>query len=800
MEDRWMSGVLGRTLWLMASLTLLATMLVVNPPSTTAAERSCTVDDLEDTVPEHAVIVSAEMVDEPVVHCRVDGYVTTDDPGPNEVNFMVALPDDHNGRYYYVGLGGTAGFVPDPPAEVIGQGYAVAGSDTGNRTGQTGSLDWTIMGDEAMALDHDHRGAHVTTVAAQDLTKAYYGTDTLFRYHVGCSGGARMALNAGILYPDDYDGLVVGAIGRDLGNMLHFGKVAQHLAQNPEGALDPSALRRVGARILEDWDAADGALDEMIWDPAVVEYTDDEIDALFEDFSDAQRATVDLIAGGYDLGGAAYQPEYPLSSIHLWDTWMSGFPHQVFGTWSIGAFGDDYDFVEDFDFTSLAHEEEFLSKFDGLQFGRSYEAWQLKDFQDAGGKLVMEHGVHDNVISWQNAPDLYDGIISESGGLHAAQEWARLFPVPGISHCAGGDGPQDVPLRALEAVANWVENDVPPEHLVAERPSDGRTFLLCPYPQASIFRGGLDNLQGLDVNDASTWDCQTRTPVADAGGPYAINRGDEVILDGSGSSHPAGVELEHLWELGELSDDGPMTGEVITVTPDGVGEFEVELTVTAEDGGTDTDTATITVTEAAAQPVCDVEAPAGFADLVDGPHAANVRCMAGFGIIQGGTDGTFNPSGDLRRDQMASLLQRTLQVGGVELPEVSDSGWDDVTGGPHETAIGQLTEVGVVLGTDDGVFDASRSVTRAQMASLLVRMLEFATGDDLSAPPSPFVDVAGSVHAPAIDVAYDLGITSGRTDTIFAPSSNVRRDQSGSFLGRAVQVMADEGLHLTPIG
>jgi hypothetical protein len=46
---------------------------------------------------------------------RVLGYVTTGDPGPNRVLFVLMLPDDFNGRYLYLGVGGAAGALPTIP-------------------------------------------------------------------------------------------------------------------------------------------------------------------------------------------------------------------------------------------------------------------------------------------------------------------------------------------------------------------------------------------------------------------------------------------------------------------------------------------------------------------------------------------------------------------------------------------------------------------------------------------------------------------------------------------------------------
>ena len=56
--------------------------------------------------------------------CRVHGYVTTRDPGPNKVLFVLMLPDNFNGRYLYQGVGGAAGSLPSVPVNLLRRGYA----------------------------------------------------------------------------------------------------------------------------------------------------------------------------------------------------------------------------------------------------------------------------------------------------------------------------------------------------------------------------------------------------------------------------------------------------------------------------------------------------------------------------------------------------------------------------------------------------------------------------------------------------------------------------------------------------
>jgi feruloyl esterase len=491
---------------LTASAALVGLMAISVPVSPVGAhELTCDVHDLKAVVPADTTLVSAATASTPVHYCRVDGYVITTDPGPNRVNFMVALPDARlfKGRYFFIGLGGTAGYVPNPPADLLRAGYAVAGTDTGT----TATLDWKFMINHAKALDHDRRGGHVAAVATQAITKAYYHTGRLFRYHSGCSGGGRMGTRAATYYPNDYDGIIIGTPSHGGAGIVHFGMVAKYLVEHPDGVVPNSVLAAIGSKVLADWDAADGARDGMIWDPSVVRYSDEELDAVLSVLTPAQRKTIDMIRGGYDIGGPMFVKPYPLSGIQFWGAWMGSFVAVIADTYMRGTFGLDFDYLTQYNFT-VEEEKALVAALESRDWTTRTPATDYLHFRDAGGKLIMWHGVNDPVITWNGARLLYDEIVQASANLEEAQEWTRLFPVPGISHCGGGVGPQDVPMRALDALVAWVEDGEAPDSLVGTRPSDGRTFLLCPYPQRSVFKGGLNNPQGLNVNDASNWVCE----------------------------------------------------------------------------------------------------------------------------------------------------------------------------------------------------------------------------------------------------------------------------------------------------
>ena len=139
--------------------------------NSTALAGTCDTASIQASAPADTTITSATPTAAPVPHCRIEGYVTTNNPGPNRVNFRLQLPDTGwQNRYYFIGMGGAAGYVPSdsqiPAGNPLVQGFAVAGTDTGH-TGHI--LDWSFLADPAQARDHIDRGAHVTAVATQQI-------------------------------------------------------------------------------------------------------------------------------------------------------------------------------------------------------------------------------------------------------------------------------------------------------------------------------------------------------------------------------------------------------------------------------------------------------------------------------------------------------------------------------------------------------------------------------------------------------------------------------------------------------
>jgi feruloyl esterase len=115
----------------------------------------------------------------------------------------------------------------------------------------------------------------------------------------------------------------------------------------------------------------------------------------------------------------------------------------------------------------------------------------------------MYHGWNDPAISALNSVDYYESVVVAARRFRAgaAEDFFRLFMVPGMQHCGGGPGTDT--FDALGALERWVEEGVAPDRIIAAGAVD-RTRPLCPYPQVARYLG-----QG-STDDARNFACRRR--------------------------------------------------------------------------------------------------------------------------------------------------------------------------------------------------------------------------------------------------------------------------------------------------
>ena len=142
-------------------------------------------------------------------HCRVSGQILP------EIRFEVNLPASWNRRLYMFGNGGFAGepFDADYRAasrdRALKYGFAVAATNTGH---DANAEPLAIFATSRQKLvDYAFRAVHTTAETAKKLVRAYYGESQSRAYFDGCSTGGRQGLISAQRFPEDFDGIVVGA-------------------------------------------------------------------------------------------------------------------------------------------------------------------------------------------------------------------------------------------------------------------------------------------------------------------------------------------------------------------------------------------------------------------------------------------------------------------------------------------------------------------------------------------------------------------------------------------------------------
>ena len=110
---------------------------------------------------------------------------------------------------------------------------------------------------------------------------------------------------------------------------------------------------------------------------------------------------------------------------------------------------------------------------------------------------MIYQGVSDPVFSASDIIDWYEQLTRDAG---PPQAWARLFLVPGMTHCLGGPSTDD--FDTLDAIQAWVEHGVAPDRIVAKGSAfPDTTRPLCPYPQYARYASG-------DTKSAASFQCR----------------------------------------------------------------------------------------------------------------------------------------------------------------------------------------------------------------------------------------------------------------------------------------------------
>jgi feruloyl esterase len=429
--------------------------------------------------------------------CRVELLLTPSTD--SAIHAEVWLPDAWNERFQGTGNGGFAGKISYAPLVAgLARGYAVANSDMGMSTQQQESAA-IFTGRPERWADWGYRATHQMTVAAKLLVRAFYGKPARKAYFTGCSTGGEQGLMEAQRFPEDYDGIVAGApannrTGVHMSILWNF--AATH--RDPTAGLPEAKLKLLEAAVLQNCDGMDGVKDGILNDPRTCLFEPERLQCSGTGndgclTAEQVQAVRRVYEGPRDtVTGARIYPGVPRGSESEWGRFGTPpFAEPPFAPIFEWVFGRDWDWRA-FDFgADAARMARQLSPI--LNANNA----DLSAFRSAGHKLMVYHGWADWLVVPEESIKYYEAVRARMGS--SAEEFYRLYMVPGMRHCSGGSGADRFDM--LSPMVDWVEHGRAPGSLTATKYASNNgtgdvllTRPLCPYPRQARYAKGDTNL------------------------------------------------------------------------------------------------------------------------------------------------------------------------------------------------------------------------------------------------------------------------------------------------------------------
>jgi hypothetical protein len=420
--------------------------------------------------------------------CRVAGSIKP--TADSDIRFEVWMPlANWNGKYVGGGNGVWAGSIAyGDMTGPLAAGYATAASDVGH---QGSPMDGSFAANREKLIDFGHRAVHETTVAAKAIVTAFYGKPASRALYASCSTGGRIGLMESYRYPQDFDGISAMAPANPMVNLMIGSVWTGYVAmKDADSRIPPPKFALAHKAVVEACDAGDGLKDGIISAPQRCKFDPAVLQCKAGDAADCLTAgQVTALEGIYDgarnprTGKLIYPGFTPGSESQVGILTMGQEPFPVATSFMRAIVFRD----PTWDFRSFDYDKDVQRSYEAASFALDVPADGPKAFLARGGKLLLSHGWADGLISATGTVDFFEQL-QRSVGKGAARN-ARLFMIPGMGHCGGGEGPSMVDM--LGTLDRWVETGKAPERIIAANAPNAtpRTRPLCPWPQEAKYTG-----------------------------------------------------------------------------------------------------------------------------------------------------------------------------------------------------------------------------------------------------------------------------------------------------------------------
>ena len=437
--------------------------------------------------------------------CRVAATLRPSNDSEIKIEVWLPSPEVWNGKFMAVGNGGQAGEIYYHKMGLpLTLGYAVASTDTGHEgKGDDGSY---ALGHPEKVIDFGYRAVHEMVMKSKAIITEYYSRSARFSYWNGCSTGGRQGIEDLQRYPSDFDGVIAGAPAINPRSAAQIMWVAQAVHKDVASFIPASKFPVIQKAVLKACDINDGVNDGVLEDPRSCKFdagailckgadgpdclTTSQVETVRKIYSPAinPRSKEQIFPGfepgsekGWGFAASAQPPQLTLT----------GLKNRVFKdpNWDYKTFDIDSDVAR------IDRESQAVNAMDP----------NLGPFFSHGGKLLQYHGWNDTLIAPENSVNYYTSVADTLGGANRVNDSYRLFMVPGMAHCRGGDGTDR--FDVISAMEQWVEKRKAPESIIASRYADDkpdRTRPLCPFPQVAAYKGSGS------TDDAASFVCKAK--------------------------------------------------------------------------------------------------------------------------------------------------------------------------------------------------------------------------------------------------------------------------------------------------
>lgn len=170
-----------------------------------------------------------------------------------------------------------------------------------------------------------------------------------------------------------------------------------------------------------------------------------------------------------------------------------------------------------------------------------------------------------------------------------------------------------------------------------------------------------------------------------------------------------------------------------------------------------------------------------FEDIVDHWAKEDIEKMASRHIAKGITEDKFAPKESITRAEFAALLIRALEIkenpDSVDFKDIAEDAW-------YKEVVSKAYGAGIVSGTEDNKFEPNNTITREQMATMIMRAYQHASGtrlgDIITTMEIRFNDEAAASNWARRNIILSnaKGFMRGFPDGSFRPKANATRAQA----------------------